>query len=106
MLRAHLTSLLADLRPNAVALVDAFDFPDAVLDSVLGRWDGQVYQALYDFALDSSMNEKQVSEVAKKEHSILGHRSTRPCMLLNSSMNKKQVSEVAKKEPSVLGHGT
>ena len=73
MLRARLTSLLADLRPNAVALVDAFDFPDAVLDSVLGRWDGQVYQALYDFALDSSMNEKQVSEVSKKEPSVLGH---------------------------------
>ena len=99
MLRACLTSLLADLRPNAVALVDAFDFPDAVLDSVLGRWDGQVYQALYDFALDSSMNEKQVSEVVKTSFLYwdMRHRSTRPCMLLNSSMNKKEVSEVAKK---------
>ena len=63
MLRGRLTDLLADLRPNAVALVDAFDFPDAILDSALGRWDGQVYQALYDFSLNSSMNEKQVSDL-------------------------------------------
>lgn len=60
MLQSRLLELLAELRPNAVALVDAFDFPDAVLDSALGRWDGQVYQALYDYSLKSTLNEKQV----------------------------------------------
>ena len=32
------------LRPDAVALVDAFDFPDAILNSPLGREDGNVYE--------------------------------------------------------------
>ena len=60
MLQSSVLDLLKELRPNAVALVDAFDFPDAVLDSALGRWDGQVYTALYDFSLCSKLNEKQV----------------------------------------------
>ncbi|XP_076456592.1 peroxisomal acyl-coenzyme A oxidase 1-like [Babylonia areolata] len=72
MLRERLLGLLADLRPDAVALVDAFDFPDAVLDSALGRWDGQVYDALYDWSLNSAMNEKQVLDTY--------HRYQRPFM--------------------------
>lgn len=52
--------LLAEIRPNAVAFVDAFDYPDEVLQSCLGRYDGQVYQALYDYAKSSPMNEKEV----------------------------------------------
>ncbi|KAK7502853.1 hypothetical protein BaRGS_00005802 [Batillaria attramentaria] len=66
MLRSCLADLLAEVRPNAVALVDAFDFPDAVLDSALGRWDGQVYQALYDYAVNSKLNEKQVLDTYHK----------------------------------------
>lgn len=36
--------VLQDLRPEAVALVDAFAIPDYVLDSSLGRYDGDVYR--------------------------------------------------------------
>lgn len=36
--------VLRELRPDAVALVDAFAIPDYVLDSSLGRFDGNVYQ--------------------------------------------------------------
>ncbi|KAF4526154.1 hypothetical protein B566_EDAN008190 [Ephemera danica] len=50
--------LLAQLRPNAVGLVDAFDFRDEVLDSTLGAWDGQVYQRLFDSAMKSPLNAK------------------------------------------------
>lgn len=64
LLQSRLLTLLAELRPNAVALVDAFDYPDAVLDSALGRWDGNVYEALYDYALQSKLNEKQVKNIA------------------------------------------
>lgn len=56
------TGLCADLRPNAVALVDAFDFPDRVLNSDLGRYDGNVYEALYDFARTSQLNSQEVFE--------------------------------------------
>ena len=56
--------LLADIRPNAVALVDAFEFPDALLCSVLGRYDGQVYENLYNWAANSPLNETSVSSDA------------------------------------------
>lgn len=36
--------LLEDVRPHAVRLVDAWDFPDWQLDSALGRYDGKVYE--------------------------------------------------------------
>jgi len=55
-----LLELLADVRPNAVALVDAFDFTDRLLGSVLGRYDGQVYDNLYQWALNSPLNKTQV----------------------------------------------
>ncbi|KAK7092006.1 peroxisomal acyl-coenzyme A oxidase 1-like [Littorina saxatilis] len=58
--------LLKELRPDAVSLVDALDFPDGVLDSALGRWDGQVYEALYDYSLRSKLNEKQVLDAYHK----------------------------------------
>lgn len=36
--------LLRELRPEAVALVDSFDIPDYLLDSALGKYDGDVYR--------------------------------------------------------------
>ena len=60
-LQQKMMSLFQDIRPNAVALVDAFDIPDRVLDSCLGRYDGQVYQALYDYAKAAPMNQTEAS---------------------------------------------
>jgi acyl-CoA oxidase len=51
-----LSQMLGQLRPNAVALVDAFDFPDRVLNSTIGRFDGKVYEALYEAAQRSAFN--------------------------------------------------
>ncbi|KAH9827246.1 putative peroxisomal acyl-coenzyme A oxidase 12 [Teratosphaeria destructans] len=39
--------LLEDIRPHAVRLVDAWDFPDWQLDSSLGRFDGKVYEDMF-----------------------------------------------------------
>ncbi|KAL1867617.1 hypothetical protein Plec18167_008617 [Paecilomyces lecythidis] len=39
--------LLDEIRPHAVSLVDAWKFPDWVLDSSLGREDGDVYRDLF-----------------------------------------------------------
>ena len=49
-------NLLHRLRPNCVALVDAFDFPDRVLNSTLGPYDGNVYERLYEAARRSTLN--------------------------------------------------
>ena len=51
---------MSELRPNAVGLVDAFDYPDRMLNSCLGRYDGQVYEALYEYAKRSSLNRNEV----------------------------------------------
>ncbi|KAI9597771.1 acyl-CoA dehydrogenase/oxidase C-terminal [Syncephalis fuscata] len=53
LLREQLTDTLAGLLPESVRLVDAFDFPDYVLDSALGRRDGKVYRALWDKAISA-----------------------------------------------------
>ena len=42
--------LLEEIRPHAVRLVDAWAFPDWVLDSSLGRADGKVYEDLFERA--------------------------------------------------------
>ncbi|XP_063406788.1 peroxisomal acyl-coenzyme A oxidase 1-like isoform X5 [Mytilus trossulus] len=59
-LQKKMLALFEDIRPNAVALVDAFDYPDMVLGSCLGRYDGQVYQALYDYAKSAPMNHTEI----------------------------------------------
>ena len=62
LIRKREETLLANIRPNAVALVDAFDFPDHILGSVLGRYDGNVYENLYKWAQNSPLNRSDVHE--------------------------------------------
>lgn len=42
--------LLRRVRPNAIALVDSFKFPDYLLNSSLGRYDGKVYEDMAERA--------------------------------------------------------
>jgi len=50
LLRNKIDDLLAEIRPQAVPLVDGWALPDYLLNSALGRYDGNVYPALVDFA--------------------------------------------------------
>lgn len=54
--------LLKKIRPNAVAIVDAFAISDRKLNSTLGRYDGRVYEALYDYAMSCPLNITQVHD--------------------------------------------
>ncbi|XP_074871002.1 peroxisomal acyl-coenzyme A oxidase 1 isoform X2 [Carettochelys insculpta] len=54
--------LLVAIRPNAVALVDAFDFHDNHLGSVLGRYDGNIYENMFEWAKKSPLNKTEVHE--------------------------------------------
>ncbi|XP_042225669.1 peroxisomal acyl-coenzyme A oxidase 1-like isoform X2 [Homarus americanus] len=65
-LEKEMCELLAVLRPRAVSLVDAFDMPDALLNSTLGSWDGNVYQRLFDEALKSPLNKTDVPDAYYK----------------------------------------
>ncbi|KTG40569.1 hypothetical protein cypCar_00009352 [Cyprinus carpio] len=58
----RLKGLLSELRPNAVALVDAFDYRDEMLNSALGRYDGNVYEHMFEWAKRSPLNHTEVHE--------------------------------------------
>ncbi|XP_063816635.1 peroxisomal acyl-coenzyme A oxidase 1 isoform X1 [Pseudophryne corroboree] len=58
----RIKDLLSVIRPNAVALVDAFDYTDSQLGSVLGRYDGNVYENMFEWAKKSPLNKTQVHE--------------------------------------------
>lgn len=60
-LQQWLESLLADIRPNAVGIVDAFDYCDEVLNSALGAYDGRVYERLFEEAAKSPLNKEPVN---------------------------------------------
>lgn len=50
------------VRPNAVALVDSFNYTDHYLGSVLGRYDGNVYPKLYETAWKDPLNDSVVTD--------------------------------------------
>ena len=49
-----ISTLLNEIRPDAVPLVDSFGFLDSQLQSTLGRYDGNVYEAIYDEAANKN----------------------------------------------------
>lgn len=55
-LRTEIFKLLAELRPDAAALVDSFGLHDYFLNSALGASDGDVYRRLYDEVQDAPFN--------------------------------------------------
>jgi len=56
LLNEAVNGLLVDLRKDAVALVDAFDFTDHTLNSSLGRYNGDVYEHMYQWAQKEPLN--------------------------------------------------
>ncbi|KAJ9147685.1 hypothetical protein P3X46_029816 [Hevea brasiliensis] len=58
----QLRSLYSQVRPNAIALVDAFNYTDHYLGSVLGRYDGNVYPKLYEEAWKDPLNDSIVPD--------------------------------------------
>jgi acyl-CoA oxidase len=55
-MKQEVMTLLAEIRPNAVALVDAFKFPDYLLNSSLGKYDGKVYEDMTERAAREPIN--------------------------------------------------
>jgi acyl-CoA oxidase len=54
--RSCVLVMLDKIRPNAVALVDANDFTDFRLKSALGRFDGNVYEAILESSKRDPLN--------------------------------------------------
>ena len=66
-IKTCISNLLTEIRPDCIPLVDAFDYPDNVLKSSIGRYDGNVYEALFDSAQKSVLNRTDPFE-GYKEH--------------------------------------
>ncbi|EEF37074.1 peroxisomal acyl-coenzyme A oxidase 1 [Ricinus communis] len=58
----QLRSLYSQVRPNAIALVDAFNYTDHYLGSVLGCYDGNVYPKLYEEAWKDPLNDSVIPD--------------------------------------------
>lgn len=52
----RINELLDEIRPDAIALTDAFGYSDHDLKSTLGRYDGNVYEAIYEEAKRNPLN--------------------------------------------------
>ena len=55
-----INEIMEEIRPDAIALTDAFDYPDNLLKSTIGSHDGNVYEKLFDAAQNSVLNENEV----------------------------------------------
>uniref|UniRef100_A0A182ERS4 ACOX domain-containing protein n=1 Tax=Onchocerca ochengi TaxID=42157 RepID=A0A182ERS4_ONCOC len=65
-IKCGIYEILGKLRPDAVAIVDSFDFSDRELHSVLGRRDGNVYAAMLEWAKHSELNKTEVLSTFEK----------------------------------------
>jgi len=70
MVKRAVKQLTTAIRPDSVALTDAFDFPDEVLNSTIGRFDGNIYEASYESAKKSKLNQSDPFE----GYEYLSHR--------------------------------
>lgn len=53
-------NLLVEVRPESVALADAFNFSDYWLNSAIGGYDGKVYETMYEWVKHSPFNKSEV----------------------------------------------
>ncbi|KAJ4365082.1 hypothetical protein N0V83_008699 [Neocucurbitaria cava] len=72
-LQDAIVDLMGELRPHAVKLVDAWTIPDWLLDSALGKYDGKVYEELFDMAhRRNPLNEVTFNPDWRSEEIVLG----------------------------------
>jgi acyl-CoA oxidase len=64
--REYNQDILAVLRKDIIALADAWDFSDYLLNSALGRYDGNVYEDMYNWAQGSRLNIIPVDQEVRK----------------------------------------
>lgn len=77
-LREELYKVMQELRPDAVALVNGFGFEDYVLNSALGRYDGDVYRALLEATQFSKLNQTEEGPAWKEIlEPVINHTGTR-----------------------------
>ena len=98
--RAALNGTLDALRPEAVALVDAFGFPDYALNSCIGAYDGDVYTRLLAAAAATPLNATQqgpgwepLLKDFLEENRVLGARAKRISQAAGAGKGEKNTEE-------------
>ena len=76
-IRIQVQDLMDEIRPNAVALVDSFNISDHNLNSALGRYDGNVYEALLKSTELEPLNKTQVPDGYEEYIKPMVHPSSR-----------------------------
>ncbi|PGH18681.1 hypothetical protein AJ80_04429 [Polytolypa hystricis UAMH7299] len=73
LISPRVLELMQRIRPHAVRLVDAWGIPDYLLDSSLGRYDGKVYEDLWDKAhRQNPLNEITFNPDYQTDELVLG----------------------------------
>ena len=73
VLPSKVQDLMAQIRPHAVKFVDSWKVPDFLLDSALGRYDGKVYEDLFNRAHRlNPLNEITVNPDYRSEDIVMG----------------------------------
>ncbi|CAG8770063.1 20201_t:CDS:10 [Cetraspora pellucida] len=67
LLKEGQKKLLNIIRPEAIGLVDAWEFSDNDLNSALGRGDGNVYRALYEWV------KMEPTNISERQGNIVGY---------------------------------
>jgi len=85
--------VMEEIRPDVIALTDAFDLTDTALNSTIGRYDGNVYEALFESAKKATLNQVDPF-VGYKEH-------LRPHLDLEFLQRKNKLPEDEQPKPKI-----
>ena len=73
LITAKIQTLMDQIRPHAVRLVDAWSIPDYLLQSALGRYDGDVYNRLFELAhKENPLNRQTFNPDYRTEEIVMG----------------------------------
>lgn len=87
-LTANIQRIMEAVRPHAVSLMDAFSIPDYLLDSALGRYDGDVYRAMWQRShLENPLNMEVFNPDFRNEEIIMGEGAENARKRLESMAN-------------------
>jgi acyl-CoA oxidase len=86
--KVEILKALAQVRPNAVTLVDAFDFPDFLLQSSLGRFDGNVYPDMIDRASREPANASVINSDYRSAELVRGEAQSALLMAAFKAQSK------------------
>lgn len=86
----RIQSLMLDIRPHAVSLIDAWAIPDYLLDSALGKHDGDVYRELFRRAhKENPLNKETFNADWRNQELVVGEGEERARQRLGEMVGER-----------------